>query len=116
MTIALTTIQNLCIFLLRVMHVLLQLWLLSKQLGRAWEMRFFELVDVRIFPCVEYQSWAKYCDDRAHQNSAFLHEGTGSYGNFGECQPAARTVRQLSAIQFFERTNLEVRCGIEYQL
>jgi hypothetical protein len=98
------------------MRVLFQFWLLSKQLDGAGEMRFFELVNVKITLCVEYQSWAKYCDDHAHLNSAFLHEGTESYENFGEYQLAARTVRQVSTIRFFERADLEVRGGIEYQL
>jgi hypothetical protein len=65
---------------------------------------------------MEYQSWEKYCDGRAHQNSAFLHESTEGYDEFGECQPAARMVRHFFAIQFFGHTNLEVHYGIEYQL
>jgi hypothetical protein len=51
--------QHLCIFLLRVTHVLFQFWLLSKQLDGAGEMRFFELVNVKISPYVEYKSWEK---------------------------------------------------------
>jgi hypothetical protein len=108
MTTMLAKIQHLCIFLLRVTRVLIQFWLLSKQLDRAWEMRFFELVNVKILPCVEYKSWAKYCDDHTHQNSAFLQESTERYKNFSECRLAARTVRQFSAIQIFERTDMEV--------
>jgi hypothetical protein len=47
-------------------------------------MKFFELVNVKISPCVEYQSWEKRCNDHAHQNSAFLHKDNESYKNFGE--------------------------------
>jgi hypothetical protein len=47
-------------------------------------MYFFELVNVKISPCVEYQSWTKYCNDRAHQNLTFFHKGSESYDHFGE--------------------------------
>jgi hypothetical protein len=72
------------------MLILIQFWLPSKQLNRAWEMRLFELVDVKSLQYVEYQSREKYCDDYTHQNSAFLHEGTESYESFIECRLAAR--------------------------
>jgi hypothetical protein len=49
----------------------------------------FEQLNVRILPCVEYQSCAEYCDDCARQNSKFLHKGRENYENFGECRPAA---------------------------
>jgi hypothetical protein len=58
-------------------------------------MKFFKQLNVGLFSYVGYQRCVKYCDDRAHQNSAFvLHEGTESYGNFGEFHPAARAARQ----------------------
>jgi hypothetical protein len=52
MTIALEIFQHWCIFLMRIMPFLLQFWLLSKQLGRTFEMQFFEVVNVEIFSCV----------------------------------------------------------------
>jgi hypothetical protein len=84
-TIARTNFQRVFIFLVGIMLFLPQISLLSKELGRTCKLQFSELVNVEIFPCVEYQSWAKYCDDHAHQNSAFLHEGTESYENLSEC-------------------------------
>jgi hypothetical protein len=54
------------------------------QLGRTGREVIFELVNVKISPRVEYQSWEKYCNDRAHQNSTFLHKGSESYDLFGE--------------------------------
>jgi hypothetical protein len=48
-------------------------------------MKVFKRLNSGIFSCVEYQSCAEYCDDRAHQNSAFMHEGNASYKDFDEC-------------------------------
>jgi hypothetical protein len=65
---------------------------------RTGEMQFFELVNIEIFSCVEYQSWAKCCDDHTHQNSACLHEGNESYEKIGKCRSAVRTARRIFAI------------------
>jgi hypothetical protein len=42
---------------------------------------------------VEYQSCAECYNNRARQNSAFLHKRRENYSVFCECQPAARTAR-----------------------
>jgi hypothetical protein len=93
MTIAVSKFQQLCTFLLRVMQFLTQFGLLSKQLDRFWERKLFEHLNVGILSSVEYQSCTEYCDDRAHQNSAFFHKGSENYGIFDECQHAAGKAR-----------------------
>jgi hypothetical protein len=56
-------------------------------------MEIFEHLKVRILLRVKYQSCAECYNNRAHQNSAFLHKRRENYGVFGECWSAARTAR-----------------------
>jgi hypothetical protein len=42
---------------------------------------------------VDYQSCAECYNNRARQNSAFLHKIRENYGVSGECRSAARTSR-----------------------
>jgi hypothetical protein len=84
--------------------VLLAVQTVSQNVGKD----FFEQMNIQICSWGEYQSCAKYGDEHAHQNSAFLHKGTESYENLGEPQPAP--------IGFFRHVNFGFWLGVEYQL
>jgi hypothetical protein len=56
-------------------------------------MEIFEHLKIGILLRIEYQSCAERYNNRAHQNSAFLHKKRENHGVFGECRSAARAAR-----------------------
>jgi hypothetical protein len=56
-------------------------------------MEILEHLKVGILLRVEYQSCVERYNNRACQNSAFLHKIRDNYGVFGECRSAARAAR-----------------------
>jgi hypothetical protein len=62
---------------------------------------------------VAYQSCAECYNNRARQNSAFLHKKRANYDVFGECRSSAKTAKQLPANCLLRACETKIRREVE---